>query len=32
MRLRGFGDLGLDLELLAWIEQPADRGRVSDSL
>ena len=32
VRLRGFGDLGLDLELLAWIEQPVDRGRVADAL
>ena len=32
VRVRGFGQLGLELELLAWIEQPIDRGRVSDAL
>jgi MscS family membrane protein len=32
VRVRGFGDLGIDLELLAWIEEPVDRGRVSDAL
>ncbi len=32
VRFRSFGDSGLDLELLAWIDDPADRGRVSDAL
>ena len=32
MRFRAFGDSGLDLELLAWIEDPMDSGRVSDAL
>jgi MscS family membrane protein len=32
MRFRSFGDSGLDLELLAWIDDPMDSGRVSDAL
>ena len=32
VRFRAFGDSGLDLELLAWIEDPMDSGRVSDAL
>jgi MscS family membrane protein len=32
VRVRGFGQLGIEVELLAWIEQPVDRGRVSDAL
>ena len=32
VRFRSFGDSGLDLELLAWIEDPADRGKVIDQL
>lgn len=32
MRFRAFGDSGLDLELLAWIEDPLDSGRVLDNL
>lgn len=29
VRMRGFGASSLDFELLCWIEQPKDRGRVS---
>jgi small-conductance mechanosensitive channel len=32
VRFRGFGDSSLDLDLLAWIEDPVDRGRISDAL
>lgn len=32
VRFRGFGALGPELELLVWIEQPLDRGRVADAL
>jgi len=32
MRFRAFGDSGLDLELLAWIDDPLDSGRVLDNL
>lgn len=32
VRMRGFGASSLDFELLAWIEQPADRGRISHEL
>ncbi|HSM12838.1 MAG TPA: mechanosensitive ion channel family protein [Thermoanaerobaculia bacterium] len=32
VRLRSFGESGLDFELLAWIEDPVDRGRVVDAL
>ncbi len=29
VRMRGFGDSSLDFELLCWIEEPKDRGRIS---
>lgn len=32
VRLRGFGDSSLNFELLAWIRDPADRGRVQHEL
>jgi len=32
VRFRRFGDSSLDFELLSWIEQPADRGRVIHEL
>lgn len=32
VRMRGFGASSLDFELLAWIDQPADRGRISHQL
>lgn len=32
LRFRNFGNSSLDFELLAWIEEPALRGRVIDSL
>ena len=32
VRMRGFGDSSLDFELLAWIEQPVDRGRTAHEL
>ncbi len=32
VRFRSFGDSGLDLELLAWIDEPVLRGRVIDDL
>ena len=32
VRMRGFGASSLDFELLAWIEQPADRGRISHEI
>ena len=32
VRLRLFGDSGLNFELLGWIAQPIDRGRVSHEL
>lgn len=32
VRMRGFGASSLDFELLAWIEQPQDRGRISHEL
>lgn len=32
VRFRSFGDSSLDIELLCWIEQPADRGRVVHEL
>lgn len=32
VRFRQFGASSLDLELLCWIEDPSQRGRVSDSL
>lgn len=28
VRMRGFGDSSLDFELMGWIDQPADRGRI----
>ncbi|GMU64912.1 MAG: mechanosensitive ion channel protein [Acidobacteriota bacterium] len=31
-RFRAFGESGLEFELLAWIEQPMDRGRILDAL
>jgi MscS family membrane protein len=32
VRMRGFGASSLDFELLAWIEQPQDRGRISHEI
>jgi MscS family membrane protein len=32
VRNRGFGDSSIDFELLAWIKDPADRGRVKHEL
>ena len=32
VRFRSFGDSSLDLELLAWIARPVDRGRVTHEL
>jgi small-conductance mechanosensitive channel len=32
VRLRSFGDSGVDFELLCWIEEPVLRGRVLDAL
>ena len=32
VRFRNFGASGLDLELLAWVDEPVLRGRVTDSL
>ena len=32
VRFRAFGACGLDLELLAWIDEPVRRGRVTDAL
>jgi small-conductance mechanosensitive channel len=32
VRFRSFGDSGLNFELLSWIRDPADRGRVSHEL
>ncbi len=32
VRMRGFGASSLDFELLAWIEAPQDRGRISHEL
>jgi len=32
VRNRGFGDSSVDFELLCWIKDPADRGRVSHDL
>ncbi|MBR9984832.1 MAG: mechanosensitive ion channel, partial [Desulfosarcina sp.] len=29
VRNRGFGDSSVDFELLCWIRDPADRGRIS---
>ena len=30
MRFRTFGDSGLNIQLLFWIEKPEDRGRITD--
>lgn len=32
VRIRGFGDSAINLELLCWIKRPADRGRVVHDL
>jgi small-conductance mechanosensitive channel len=32
IRMRGFGASSLDFELLAWISQPEDRGRIMHEL
>ena len=32
VRMRGFGASSLDFNLLAWIEKPEDRGRISHNL
>lgn len=32
VRNRGFGDSSVDFELLCWIKDPADRGRISHEL
>lgn len=32
VRMRGFGPSSLDFELLCWIEEPKDRGRVAHEL
>ncbi len=32
VRMRAFGESSLDFELLAWIERPEDRGRISHEL
>jgi len=32
VRMRAFGESSLDFELLAWIEKPQDRGRISHEL
>jgi small-conductance mechanosensitive channel len=32
VRFRRFGDSSLDFELLCWIEEPADRGRIVHEL
>jgi small-conductance mechanosensitive channel len=32
MRFRNFGDSGITLQLLFWIEKPEDRGRITDEL
>ena len=32
VRFRGFGDSSLNFELLCWIDDPQDRGRVQDQL
>lgn len=29
VRVRGFGESGINLQLMGWIAQPADRGRIS---
>ena len=32
MRFRTFGDSGINIKLLFWIEKPEDRGRITDEL
>ena len=32
VRFRSFGDSGLILQLLFWIDKPADRGRITDEI
>ena len=32
MRFRAFGDWAVELELLAWIKDPRDRGLVRDQI
>jgi len=32
VRMRGFGDSSVDLELLCWIDRPVERGLVSHQL
>jgi len=32
VRLRAFGESSLDFELLCWIHQPVDRGRINHDL
>ena len=32
MRFRTFGDSGLNIQLLFWIEKPEDKGRITDEL
>ncbi len=32
MRFRTFGASGLEFELLAWIDEPVLRGRITDAL
>ncbi len=32
VRIRGFGNYGIDVELLAWVENPVHRGRVLHDL
>ena len=32
VRFRGFGDSGIDLQLMGWIDEPQDRGRISHML
>lgn len=32
VRMRAFGESSLDFELLAWIQQPQDKGRISHEL
>jgi len=32
VRFRGFGDSGINLQLMGWIDEPRDRGRISHML
>lgn len=32
VRIRGFGDFGIDIELLAWVDAPVHRGRMLHEL